>query len=138
MSYPFIPTPRPFLVKKDNPFTFDSLVAELRKAFSNFPDKRTGTNTRYSMEDVALSAFSLFFTQNPSFLQFQRDMKKAKGQSNAQTFFQIDTIPSDNHIRYLLDEVSPEYMYPVFTYIFDTLNEHEYLNSYRRINGDLL
>jgi hypothetical protein len=74
MSYPFIPTPKPFLVKKDNPFTFDSLVAELRKVISNFPDKRIGTNTRYSIEDFALSAFSRIDTQNPSFLQFQRDI----------------------------------------------------------------
>jgi hypothetical protein len=29
-------------------------------------------------------------------------------------------------------------MYPVFTYIFDTLNEHDILSNYRRINGDLL
>ena len=62
MSYPFIPTPKPFLVKKDNPFTFDSLVAKLRKSISKFPDKRTGTNARYSIEEFALSAFSLFFT----------------------------------------------------------------------------
>jgi hypothetical protein len=116
MSYPFIRTNKPFLVKKDNPVAANSLVAELRKSISNFPDKRTGTNTRYSMENVALSAFSLFFTQNASFLQFQRDMKKAKGQSNAQTFFKISTIPSDNHIRDILDEVSKECMYPVFTY----------------------
>jgi hypothetical protein len=138
MSYPFIPTPKPFLVKKDNPFTFDILVGELRKVVSHFPDKRTGKNTRYSMENIVLSAFSLFFTQNPSFLQFQRDMKKAKGWSNAQTLFGVGTIPSDNHIRDILDEASPEHVYPVFTYIFDTLNKHEYLDCYRRINGDLL
>jgi len=138
MSYPFIPTPKPFLVKKDNPFSFESLVEELCKVIESFPDKRTGTNARYSLEEIALSAFSLFFTQNPSFLQFQRDMEKVKGKSNAQTIFQIDTIPSDNHIRNILDEVSPEHVYPVFTYVFDTLNEHQYLENYRRINGDLL
>jgi hypothetical protein len=85
------------------------------------------------MENVALSAFSLFFTQNPSFLQFQRDMKKAKGQSNAQTLFKINTIPSDNHIRDILDEALPESIYPVFTYIFDTLNEHEYLDRFKAL-----
>jgi hypothetical protein len=102
MSYPFISTPKAFLVKKDNPFTFESLVNELSKAIKNFPDKRTGTNNRYSLKDIALSAFSLFFTQNPSFLQFQKDMEKTKGKSNAQTLFQIGTIPSDNHIRNIL------------------------------------
>ena len=65
-------------------------------------------------------------------------MKKTKGRSNAQTLFQIGTIPSDNQITDILDEVKPEHVYPVFTYIFDTCHYHEYLESYRRINGDLL
>lgn len=138
MSYPFIPTKQPFFVKKDNPFTFDSLIAELRKVIPNFHDKRTGSNTLYSMEDFVLSAFSLFFTQNPSFLQFQRDMKKFKGRSNAQTLFQIKAIPSDNHIREMLDETPPECVIQVFANIFDTLNEGRHLDTYRSINGDLL
>jgi hypothetical protein len=95
MSYPFIPTPKPFYEKKENPFTFDSLVEELRHVICNFPDKRTGKNIHYNMRDIALSAFSLFFTQNPSFLQFQRDMEKTKGKSNAQSLFQIDEILID-------------------------------------------
>lgn len=138
MSEPFARSPKPFLVKKDNPFTFESLVGKLGQAITHFPDKRTGTNRRYSLKQVALSAFSLFFTQNASFLQFQKDMARAKGKSNAQTLFQIEPIPSENQIRNLLDEVSPELVYQVFTEIFDTLNEHQYLEDYRRINGDLL
>ena len=65
MSYPFIRTNKPFLVKKDNPVTADSLVAKLRKVISNFPDKRQGKNTRLSMDELVLEAYSLFFTQNP-------------------------------------------------------------------------
>ena len=131
MSEPFIRNPKPFLVKKDNPFTFESLVENIGQVITYFPDKRTGTNRRYSLKQVALSAFSLFFTPNASFLQFQKDMEKAKGKSNAQTLFQIEQIPSENQIRNLLDE-------QVFTDIFDSLNEHQYLEDYRRINGDLL
>lgn len=138
MSYPFIPTPKLFLEKINPPFTFDSLIEELHKVICNFPDKRTGKNIHHNMFDIALSAFSLFFTQNPSFLQFQRDMEKKKGKSNAQSLFQIEAIPSDNHIRDIMDEVPPEQLYPVFSYVFDTLQEHGYLDNYRRIEGDLL
>ena len=101
MSYPFIKANKPFLVKKDNPAPVKSLVAELRKAIPNFPDKRTGTNTRLSQKEFALSAFSRLDTQNPSFLQFQRDMNKTKGLRSAQTLFQIDTILIDkSHKRH--------------------------------------
>jgi hypothetical protein len=81
MSYPFIPTPKPFYESISNPFTFDSLVKELCSVISNFPDKRTGTNLHHIMPDIVLSAFSLFFTQNPSDRKFQRDMEKTKGKS---------------------------------------------------------
>lgn len=138
MSYPFIPTKKPFYEKKENPFTFDSLVEDLRHVIGDFPDKRTGKNVHYSMCDMALSAFSLFFTQNPSFLQFQRDMEKNKGKSNAQSLFQIDKIPSDNHIRDIMDVVKPELIYPVFNHVFDTMNKHGYLDNYRCVEGDLL
>ena len=46
----------------------DNLIGAVRRCCEGFPDKRTGTNTRYPMVDVGLGAFSLFFTQSPSFL----------------------------------------------------------------------
>ena len=61
-------------------------------------------------------------------------MKKSKKWSNAQTLFQIKAIPSDNHIRKILDETSPECVIPVFENIFDTLNEGGHLDTYRSIN----
>lgn len=135
MSYPFIPVPKPFYEKKENPFTFDSLIKELRSVINNFPDKRTGTNLHHSMSDIALSAFSLFFTQNPSYRKFQRDMEKTSVQSNAQSLFQISKIPSDNHIRDIMDVVEPKQLYPVFNYVFDTMKEHGHIDNYRCIKA---
>jgi hypothetical protein len=66
------------------------------------------------MEDAALSAFSVFFTQTPSFLVYQRMMEGSKGNSNAQSLFGVHQIPSDNQIRNLLDSVVPEHVFPVF------------------------
>lgn len=34
-------------------FAFESLIESLRGAIQNFPDKRNGSNLRYTMEDVA-------------------------------------------------------------------------------------
>jgi len=38
---------------------------------------------------VGMSAFSVFFTQSPSFLAHQRDMKLRKGRSNAESLFEL-------------------------------------------------
>ncbi len=51
------------------------------------------------MEDAAMGAFPVFFTQSPSFPAFQRTTEQNKGKSNAQTLFGMRHIPCDNHIR---------------------------------------
>lgn len=119
-------------------FSFELLTKSLRGAIKSFPDKRTGKNLTYSMEDAALGAFSVFFTQCPSFLAYQRSMDEAKGKSNAQTVFGMDRIPTDNHIRDLLDLVSPETVYPVFDAAHQILAESGHIESFRVLNGDLL
>jgi len=64
---------------KTRPDTFSRLVEHLRSVVERFPDARTGSETVYSMADAALGAFSVFFTQSPSFLGFQRNLQVAKG-----------------------------------------------------------
>lgn len=117
---------------------FDGVVASFRQVLSSLTDKRTGKNSRYGMEDAALSAFSIFFTQTPSFLAYQRTMKGSKGKSNAQSLFGIHRIPSDNQIRNLLDAVKPEEVFPVFEQIFKVLEQQGQLESFRSFADTLL
>ncbi len=119
-------------------FNMNGLLGLLCGAIKEFPDKRTGTNLVYSINDVALAAFSVFFTQSPSFLAYQSAMEKARGRSNAQTLFGMTKIPTDNHIRDLLDPVAPKFLNPVFSSVFDTLKAGGYLQPYRSINNTIL
>jgi len=130
MSYPFGPVVQPL--------SFPGLLEHFRSVIGGFPDKRTGQNSRYSLEDAALGAFAVFFTQSPSFLAYQKAMQEAKGQSNAQTLFGMQHIPTDNHIRDLLDEVAPSQVFPVFAYVFDALKAGGHLADFRCSLGDLL
>ena len=118
--------------------SFDQLIGEFRHLARQFPDKRTGQNTIFSMEDVALGAFAVFFTQSPSFLAHQSAMVEARGESNAHTLFGLHTIPSDNHIRDLLDEVAPRHVFPMFERVFTALNERGHLQQFRAVNEQLL
>jgi hypothetical protein len=101
-------------------------------------DKRNGENKQYNIEDIALSAFSVFFTQSPSFLAFQKSMQNDKGANNAQSLFGIQKIPSDNHIRDILDVVPPETVFPAFNFIFEALAANGHLNGFRSYNNNLL
>jgi len=117
---------------------FPTLLSFLDTAIDSFPDLRTGDNKTYSMRDAALSGFSVFFTQSPSFLDYQESMQKSKGNSNARTVFTIEKIPSDNQIRNLLDPVSPTLLFPAFSSAFSLLQEKDIVESYRSFNDTLL
>jgi hypothetical protein len=41
-----------------------------------------GVYQKYAMSDAALSAFSVFFMQSPSFLDDQKTMEKERGKNN--------------------------------------------------------
>ena len=85
-------------------------------ACSVLTDKRRGKNVRLSMRDIGLAAFSVFFMQSPSFLSHQRQLCKGAGQgrSNCQSLLGMQDIPSDNHIRDMLDNVEPSSLYRLF------------------------
>ena len=117
---------------------WDQLVGSLRRTLGGLPDARTGDNASYSMEDIGLGAFSVFFTQSPSFLAAQKSMQQAKGHSNAQSLFQIKEIPCDNHIRQILDPVEPKELYGLYDEVLEGLQEAGSLADWRSIGQTLL
>ena len=76
------------------------------------------------MQDAAFGAFGIFFTQSPSFLEYQRRLQESKGRHNAQTLFGVEKIPCDNQIRTLLDPIAPSHFDPVFVEVFERLEQH--------------
>lgn len=117
---------------------FDDLVDCLISIIGSLPEPRAGNNMKYTMEDIALSAFSVFFTQSPSFLAFQKSMREQKRKDNAESFFKVEKIPTDNHIREHLDKIDPRLFFPVFDTVFNTLKQNGILDSYCSFNNNLL
>lgn len=116
---------------------WNRLIGQTSKVLGALPDRRTGDNCQYSMEDIGLAAFSVFFTQSPSFLAHQKTMEQSKGQSNAQTLFQIEKIPSDNHIRDTLDPVSPDELFALYDHVFQTLRDKGVFQTYRSVHDTI-
>lgn len=116
-----------------------NLVERIREVFSELPDGRKKSNNRkYEMQDAALSAFAVFFSQSPSFLDHQIRMQNERGQSNANSLFGIDQIPSDNQIRNILDSVPAQELYPLMAEISNALYDNGYLSNFRSVNNDIL
>jgi hypothetical protein len=99
----------------------EGLIAGLRERCAGLPDRRTGGNGRYAMADIGLAAFSVFFMQSPSFLAHQRSLVQERGRSNCQTLFGMTAIPSDNHIRQMLDGTPASHFDPLFGAVLSVL-----------------
>ena len=58
---------------KEPIFTQTNLIAQIKQTFTTFPDARSGNGVyqKYDISDAALSAFSTFFMQSPSFLDYR-------------------------------------------------------------------
>ena len=114
-------------------------MTRIREFLSVLPEHRKGgNNQRYTIEDAALSAFSVFFMQSPSFLDFQHRMEKKHGKNNACTLFGVHKIPSDQQIRNLLDPISPENIFPLFMEFTSALYDQGALKHYRGQHGGML
>jgi hypothetical protein len=118
--------------------TLEQLVSQIKQSFSQFCDVRQGKNIQYDMVDAGMGAFSVFFTQSPSFLSAQQDMKRRKGQCNAESLFGMEQVPSDNQIRALLDPVAPSNLAAVFREVYHRLERAEVLKGYRSFRHNLL
>jgi hypothetical protein len=92
------------------------------------------------MADIGMAAFSVFFMQSPSFLAHQQHLARGAGhgRSNCETLFGMHKIPSDNHIRDLLDEVPPECFHPPLRAAFATLERGGGLAAFRRLGQHVL
>lgn len=115
------------------------LIQIFREELHDLPDERKpGNNTKYRVEDAVMAAFSVFFTQSPSFLDHQRLMKSNKGKDNAESLFSIAKIPGDNQIRNLLDPVPATTLSMTFQKVYQWLESKGVLNKFLYLNGGIL
>jgi hypothetical protein len=117
----------------------ETLLGSLRACLDGFPDKRRGLNVSYGMGEIGMAAFSVFHMQSPSFLAHQRRFEEGFGRSNCESLYGISKIPSDNHIRDMLDGASPALLRPVFDEVVDQLERAPGgLDVFRRLGGRVL
>jgi hypothetical protein len=120
--------------------TVEDLISGLRATCAGLPDKRRGKNSHYTMADIGMAGFSPFFMQSPSFLAHQRHLADGHGhgRSNCETLFGMTQIPSDNHVRDMLDPVEPECFYAHFPHALDVLEAGGGLTAFRRLGYHVL
>jgi hypothetical protein len=120
------------------PLGFDALQGILHRRIAHLPDyRKESPNTQYAIHDAALGAFGIFFTQSPSFLEYQRRLQHTTGNNNAATLFDVKQMPCDNQVRTLLDPIAPSHLDAVFLEVFEELEQHRMLAPFRVLGNQL-
>ncbi len=108
---------------------FETLINILGSVFEEAQDTRA-SNKQYSLSELGLAAFSVFYMQSPSFLAWQREMENRKGKSNVQNLLGTEQIPSDEQIKNVLDAYHPDSLAVVYRYAMNTLAATGKLKQY--------
>lgn len=119
--------------------SFGVLIAYLNRAIGQMSDPRQASNaTKYSLKDAVLAAFSVFFMQSESFLDYQRHQQSHHGNSNAQTLFGMMAVPTVPQIRNILDGIAAAALSGVFQCVYQALQREGYLKSFEVLGGLLI
>ncbi len=119
--------------------SFTVLLEYLHQCISQLRDPRKESNaTRYNLKDLVLGAFSAFFMQSESFLEYQRQLHSRCGHDNAQALFGLEKLASIPQIRNVLDGVEASGLSSIFVWCYQALLQRKYLKRFERLGKNLL
>lgn len=122
-----------------SPLSFALLLSYLHRGVTMLEEPRDESNAkRYSLGDLVLSAFAMFYMQCPSFLEHQRQMQSRQGKHNASQLFGLKQLPTNNQLKNVLDQVSAASLFPVFKWIYQALCEQGWFKSYEVLGSQKL
>jgi hypothetical protein len=108
---------------------FDALLGLARQHFAQIPEQRRCPD--FSLADALMAGLALFSLKDPSLLAFQRRALD----HNLRRLFGLQAVPSDTQLRAILDDVSPDYLRPLFQDVFRQLQRGKVLEDYVFLEG---
>ena len=118
---------------------FDNMINIFKNNIKMKDERRKRNNEEYyPLRDIIISAFSIFYFQNPSWLSFQRKMKIKQHKSNLSSIFNISKVPSNTYIKNILDNTSSNIFSDVYQEILKYIENKGILKKYIFRNKYLL
>ena len=116
--------------------SFAVMRSYLERLIESFEEPCQSSNAqRYSLQEIVLSAFAVFYMQCPSFLEHQRQRQSRQGQNNAQRLFGLTAIPTPNQLKNVLDRVAAKLLWPIFGWIDQALQAQGHLKADEVLDG---
>ena len=101
-------------------------------------DTRQKAKVSYALRDCYLSAFAMFFLQDPSLLEFQRRFQDSIQNNNLTAVFGVQRIPVDSQLRDLIDRHPHQALGGVYSDLFQRLADNGILRPFQFLPGQFL
>lgn len=109
----------------------EQCIEILTEEFSQFKDPRT--LPIISLNDFLLSSYAIFALKYPSLLSFEKDMMDEKKFQNLKSLFGVDYIPSDTHLRDVMDKLPYIQFRKIFKRLFADVQRSKLFERYEFI-----
>jgi hypothetical protein len=110
---------------------FPALLRCLAQHIDLITDTRQKAKVNYPLRDCYLSAFAMFYLQDPSLLEFQRRFQHTIQTNNLKTVFGVEQIPVDSQLRDLIDRHPHRPLSDVYSVLFDRLSDSGLLGRFQ-------
>jgi len=117
---------------------FFVLLEVLQDTFARISDQRNPQNIDYQINDIYTAAFAMFFFQDKSLLEFQRQMENKYRLCNLTTVFGVSKIPKDSQLRDVIDTHGYKTILIIFKDFFSRLQRGKYLNRFQILGNHYL
>jgi hypothetical protein len=111
--------------------TQKSLFQSLEDIIPAIPDHRSTNHTIHSLRDAIFVAFSSFFLQARSLKGHIKFLNSTKAKKNKKALFNIQTVPTDTHLRNLLDDIPISYFESVQDDIIFKMQRSNVLSEFK-------
>lgn len=109
----------------------DELVNIVRQQASKIPDNRPNhCTTKTTLCDAIMSGLAVMHMKCPSLLDFEHKCENPKVIHNLQHMYGVQRIPSDTHLREMLDPIETDYFRPFFTSLFSYVQSSKRLKKF--------
>lgn len=121
-----------------NHLNADELIKTIRSVFVKIEDHRKNS-PKIKLEDALMTGFAVFSLKYASLMAYN---ERRHIDRNLKTVYLIERPPCDTHLREVVDEISPERIYPAFKKIFaqlqrgNELKKFLFLGEYYLASGD--
>ena len=106
----------------------NSLIAAMRDFFLTVTDQRS-SNSSISLKDALMSGLAMFLLKEKSLLSFEHNIMDYG--TNLKTVYGIDKIPTDTHLRTMLDPIPIDALRPAFKLVFNRLQRSNLLQEFK-------